>query len=306
MGAASDTEQRFADLLQVAKAAKSTGLIVRQKGRTLIDTYWPLAEPSAALQAMTAAPAPDGAVREDVASAQKSVVAFLVGVAITQGAMSLDAPMTDYLGPGWSRAPRDREAAITLRHAMSMTTGLSTVLDYEQPAGTRWEYNTNAYATVSRAVARAMGRDLGELTQRWLTGPAEMMDSRWERRAWVQAGQDANAFGFISSARDLARFGEVVMAGGRWRDRVLLDNPDYFKAMLTPSQALNRGYGLLWWVGAPPNAPRDTVSARGALGRYCLITPSIGLIVSRIGDEPPQGGDVLADLYAALMPALGA
>ncbi|MEZ6022585.1 MAG: serine hydrolase [Hyphomonadaceae bacterium] len=295
---------RFAAALGVAEAAKSTALIVEQGGERLLERYWTLAEPSQHFELLGGDTLADGRTCEDVASVQKSVIAFLAGIAITEGKMALDAPVSDYIGVGWSKAPADREAAITIRHAMAMTTGLSTALEYEEPAGARWEYNTNAYATVTRALVQATGRELNDLTKAWLTDPAEMHETEWRRRTWHQAEYDANAVGLFTTARDLTRFGQVVLAGGRWGDRVLLDNPAYVKAMLSPSQTRNPGYGLLWWTEPPPSAPPDLVAARGTLHRYLFVSPSRELVVTRLGDEPPQGHGLREDLFAALMPAL--
>jgi hypothetical protein len=72
--------------------------------------------------------------------------------------------------------------------------------------------------------------------------------------------------------------------------------------MLTPSQPLNPSYGLLWWLNGQarfqlagatvsqpgsliPSAPRDLVAALGALDRKCYIVPSLGLVVTRLGDQ---------------------
>jgi hypothetical protein len=72
--------------------------------------------------------------------------------------------------------------------------------------------------------------------------------------------------------------------------------------MLTPSQPLNPSYGLLWWLNGQPRfqlagatasqsgslipaAPADLVAAQGALDRKCYVVPSLGLVVTRLGDQ---------------------
>ena len=145
---------------------------------------------------------------EDVASAQKSVAAMLVGIAQQKGLLKIDDPVSKHLGKGWSKAPPEAEAKITIRHLVSMSSGLGTRLQYVAPAGTKWFYNTTAYARSLTCVARASGMDENQLTKKWLTGPLGMTDSKWTARPWAnQTTVIANKFGFATTARDLARFG---------------------------------------------------------------------------------------------------
>ena len=50
-----------------------------------------------------------------------------------------------------------------------------------------------------------------------------------------------------------------------------------------------------------PTAPDDTVAAQGALGRKLYVTPSLGLVVTRLGDRPAS--DFNTELWRLLMAA---
>ena len=53
----------------------------------------------------------------------------------------------------------------------------------------------------------------------------------------MERGNDAaNTIGFATTARDLARFGLLVLAQGSWNGRDLLQNAGYLGRMLKPSQ----------------------------------------------------------------------
>ena len=68
---------------------------------------------------------------------------------------------------------------------------------------------------------------------------------------------------------------------------------------------MNPSYGLLWWLnGKPvrrangataevlnPEAPKDMVCAIGAGGRYIFVVPSLGLVVTRTGDQADVNGE---------------
>lgn len=289
--------------LQYAGESQSTGVVILHNGRMVAEKYWDAKNASPRLRRMIAEVLDGNRTREDIASVQKSVTSFLCGVAVTKGLLNIDKPVSACLGEGWSKAKPEQEGAIAVRHLMTMTSGLNAGLEYQVPPGSRWRYNTNAYAKTTKVLEAAVGKDMNALTAEWLTGPTGMRESKWEQRARLEAAVEANSIGFVTSARDLARFGLLILAGAKWNGEDLLNNPAYLKESLSPSQALNPAYGLLWWLNGQsnyveaaggtrvdgalvPSAPGDMVQASGALGRKCYIVPSLGLVVTRLGDQP--------------------
>lgn len=303
--------------LAFARERNSSSVIVLLKGRILAEAEWqPAASPRYAR--MQAGKTTDGRAVEDVASVQKSVVSFLAAVAEEKGFLDSSAPVDRYLGEGWSKAPREREAAITVRHLMSMTSGLNDALDFQQPAGTVWRYNTGAYSRMVGVLEKAAGRGIHEITREWLTSPIRMSDTKWVPRRFAASMDAANSIGLATTSRDLARFGLMILAKGTWDGRKLLKDRELLKNALVPSQELNPSYGLLWWLNGQesvvrgargrgragsmiPSAPDDLVAAQGALGRKCYVVPSLGLVVTRLGDEP--GEDFNEEFWTLLMKA---
>ena len=287
--------------LDYARSAHSSSVVILLNGRILAEREWEVDGP-ARYARMRIGTTSDGRVVEDVASAQKSLVAFLAGIAEGRGKLDLSAPVDRYLGPGWSKADRSAESAITVRHLMTMTSGLNDSLIFLQHAGDVWRYNTGAYSRMIGVIEKAVGTDIQTFTRDTLTGPVGMTDSRWLPRPWTAGNDAANSIGLATTGRDLARFGLLILAGCTWDGKDLLQNPTYFRQMLSPSQDLNPSYGLLWWLNGQqrfqlagaaasqegsliPAAPRDLVAAQGALDRKCYIVPSLGLVVTRLGDQ---------------------
>ncbi len=278
--------------LKYAEKAGSSGVVVLLNGRILAEGHWQPVSPSFRYRNMTHGRTSAGHHIEDVASCQKSVVSVLVGIAQEKKLLGLDDPVHKHLGRGWSKATRQQEARITIRHLLTMTSGLTEQLTYDAPVGTKWKYNTTAYSHTLAAICKATGKDPNEVTKEWLTDPLGMKDSKWVPRG--KSG--ANKFGFATTARDLARFGLMVQSGGNWGKRVVLADKRYLRESLSSSQKLNRAYGYLWWVNRKrtsrsavrliPSAPRDLVGAFGTLGRRCYVVPSQRLVVTRLGDEP--------------------
>lgn len=296
----------LADALAYAREQRSSGVLVALGGRILAESYWevlPAEDGSARYENTVAARTEDGRTIEDVASVQKSVVSFLAGVARGKGLLDFDASVQEYLGSGWSEAPAADEAAITVRNLLSMTSGLDIASRFEVPAGQKWMYNTNVYSRLVPVLEAATGLDIATITSRWLTERIGMRESRWGERGWLAPGQDANRIGFQTTARDLARFGLLMAAKGRWQGADVLGDPDYLPEALSPSQSFNEAYGLLWWLnggtrkmaGTSPevregplvaSAPADLYAAQGALGRKLYVVPSLDLVVTRLGDQP--------------------
>ncbi len=303
----SDALEAVSDWLQTCRSSSFLGI---HDGRIFVERHWRLDSPSPAYaNTLDGVDSGDRAI-ENVASAQKSVTAVLTAIAVERGFLEYAAPVHEYLGAGWSNAPAEDEAAITLRHVMSMTTGLTDEFELAALAGTVWHYNTPVYQTLIRIAARAAGTDPNDLIANWLCEPLGMRHTRWVERPFGTTRHGA-MLGLATTARDLARFGLLILSGGVWAGRRLVSDSSV-REMLSPSQALNEGYGLLWWLngserpirlvpqGEPPNltigevrsetrlapdAPPDMVVALGALDRYLFVVPSWGLVVVRLGDS---------------------
>lgn len=327
-------------LLDLARSTATTGLVVTRGGRVLLDVDLPLPDDVTFPPGVRRVVQPDGRSREDVASAQKSVVSVLVTVATSRGLLDLDAPVTEQLGAGWSRAEPQHERAISLRHLMSMTSGLDDVLASVAAPGQVWDYNLGAaYHLVKRVLVAAAGTDLDALTRAWLLEPLGLTDTAWLHREVPSdlppaarpyaCYPDGAAFeGLMTTARDLATFGEAVLAAlrGERTDSGLAVDTALLRTALSPSSTLNPAYGLLWWVNGRdwhltpkdpqrregwlvPAAPADLVAALGMLGRSVHVVPSLDLVVVRLGADPGEGGAVstaLADrMWQVLLDAPG-
>jgi CubicO group peptidase (beta-lactamase class C family) len=288
--------------VEFAMTRRSSGVVILHGGRILTERYQKPRVPSLRYRGMLHGKGRDRRAIEDVASVQKSVASILVGIAQEKGLVRIGDPVDKHLGTGWSHAPPAQEKQITIKHLISMSTGLSDGLRYVNPPGTKWRYNTNAYCLSVAAIAAASKMTPNELTKAWLTDRVGMKDSRWiERRLAKASIPETNRLGFATTARDLARFGLLVLGGGRWANELVLSDQKYLSAWLGPSQKMNPAYGYLWWlngqqsairggrlVPGPLNrqAPNDLVAALGALGRKCYVVPSLNLVVTRLGDNP--------------------
>jgi CubicO group peptidase (beta-lactamase class C family) len=241
----------------------------------------------------------------DVASVQKSVTALLIGNLVDAGRVALTQPVATYLGAGWTRATPAQEAEISVRHLMTMTSGLTDDLRFEAAPGTRWRYNTNAYQELPHVVEAVTHQTVDAVTRAELFDPIGVSAaSRWRDRLGLGPfstdGSGRRIKGLVMTAPDMARVGLLVARGGDWGGHRVLNDPRYLAAALNSSQALNPSYGYLWWLngksahvlpGPPvrhsgpiiPTAPADLVAALGKDDQKIYVCNSLDLVVTRIG-----------------------
>ncbi|MDF7775374.1 serine hydrolase [Sphingomonas sp. AOB5] len=284
-------------LLDYARNQNSTGLLVIQDGKILVEKYWPAPEGNPQYAMFVYGRSGEGALLEDVASQQKSFVAVLVAIAIDKGLIDVEKPVSDYIGAGWSKATPEQEAKIRVLDILTMSSGLDEKFGYTAPAGTAFFYNTPVYAVSKRIVAAAAKQPLDVITRDWLTVPAGMNNTAWRKRpaALASVGNDT---GLVTTPRDTALFGLMVLHGGVSNDGKRVVSEASLKALFTPS-ATNPAYARLWWLNSGAytiralggrrdgpliaTAPTDTIAALGAFDRRLYIVPSKKLVVVRTG-----------------------
>jgi CubicO group peptidase (beta-lactamase class C family) len=295
------------DLVTYAQGQKTTGFLVVRDRKTVVETNWPLPADAAQFRAAFAyGHTADGSLLEDVASQQKSFVALLAAIAQDRGLLEVRRPVADYVGAGWSKATPGQEQAITVLHLLTMSSGLDTRFGYAAPAGSVFLYNTPVYAVLKRVLAAAAKASLETITQDWLAGPAGMKDTRWRQRP-SGFGDVGNPTGLVTSPRDTARMGQLVLDGGRAESGRRVVSEAALEAMLAPSPA-NPAYARLWWLNGGQArvsaAPADMVAALGAMDRKLFVVPSRRLIVVRMGQAAPDR-DFDRQLWLRLAKALG-
>lgn len=239
------------------------------------------------------------------ASAGKSLTATLVGIAQEEGYLDINQKTSDFLGTGWTSMSEDKENLITIKNQLTMTTGLDyqtsnlnctdpACLTYRKDAGTQWYYHNAPYTLLEKVISNASGTYYNDFTDQKVESKIGMNGQ------WIQL--DFNNV-YWSTARDMARFGLMILNKGTWDDTPVLADLNYYQAMINSSQDLNPSYGYLWWLNGKssiifpslvtsinmklaPNASDDLFAALGKNGQFIEIIPSQNLIVIRMGEAP--------------------
>lgn len=264
----------------------------------------------------------DVAGRENSQSLRKSLVSGLVGSLAAEGRLRLDATLAE-LGVDDEPPLTSRERAATVRDLLRSRSGVYHSAIYEFPEwkerkpprgshdpGERFFYNNWDFNVVEFLAERAAGESLGDAFAARVAGPIGMEDFRpvdvvaLDRGALTERfmGNESRfpAHLFMISARDLARYGLLYLADGRWGDRRVL--PERWIRQSTRGLPTGRDidYGYLWWVDPDgtwfpgPPLPTPLYFGRGSRGHYLLVIPSLDLVV--VNRVATGGAGLLAQL----------
>lgn len=174
----------------------------------------------------------------------------MVGIAKQEGDLSLSDPTSTYLGDGWSSLTPEQEGAITIWNQLTMTSGLDDgladpfctdpeCLVYLAGPGDRWAYHNGPYTLLDGVIEGATGSTL---------------NAYCNDKIEAQTGMDGLFIPvdynnvYYSIARDMARFGLLILNEGNWDGTDVLSDATYYNEMVNPSQDLNKSYGYLWWL----------------------------------------------------------
>jgi CubicO group peptidase (beta-lactamase class C family) len=279
-----------------ANATRAAALVVG--GRLVWERYWHGAGP---------------ATRFDTYSIGKAFTAATIGLLAADGALSLDDRASRFL-PEWEG---DARRDITIRHLLTMTSGLALHYDRFMAApdataatrawplmhrpGTTWSYEQATAHALVPIITRVTGRQPIDILRERVLLPMGAPDVGWARTG---SGDCKGWRSVLASARDLCRFGELLLGRGRWKEKALLDakfvgrmtavDPVTAAAVADPPahDSRRRGYGFLAFVNAGglwPGVDPDAFALLGAFGNVCLVDPRHDFVFVRL--VTPEGHD---------------
>jgi len=265
------------DAATFADANNSTALLVLYKGKILYEKYWD---------------GWDAQTDARIYSVTKGMVDILIGIAQRQGLLKITDRVSLYLGQGWTQTSSENEAKITIENLMAMTSGLTSTLEYAAEPGQVWLYNSEAYYKLFDVIERASGLTRVQFTQSYLFDMIGMSESNYP--------EGNLSYRISASARDMARFGLLILRKGIWGQGSIVDQ-SYLSLSLSSSQNLNPSFGYLWWLNGKefflhpddgrtvmgslfPHGPSDTVAALGYGDKLIIVIPSKDLVIVRHGE----------------------
>ena len=240
-------------------------------------------------------------------SMAKSWISTLVGIAIKEGKIeSINQKACDFL-PEFCEGDNSK---ITIKHLLTMSSGLDWDEDYHdplgqtaeayfapnlkkqmmrlkavEPPGETFKYHSSCSQLLAFIVESATGQSVNEYTSEKLWKPmGAKHPALWNTD--TKRG-DEKAFCCINSnARDFARLGKLYMNQGNWNGTQLLDS-NYVKEATSVSNLLdedgnkNINYGYQFWIANRKGL--DVYYTRGLWGQYVICIPEKDMIIVRLG-----------------------
>ncbi|OAV43183.1 serine hydrolase [Lewinella sp. 4G2] len=204
-----------------------------------------------------------------VFSVSKSVTSLLTGIAVDEGAIEdINDPVTKYVPEFLEGDPLFQQ--LTIRHLLDMRSGLKykesysspfadmahlyygtnqlkqlTKLKFAHPPGTYHQYQSGTTAIIGIIIERATGVPLGKYLEQKVWQPMGMefpatwsLDDKRHRSAKSYSGLN-------TTARDLAKIGQLYLNGGTWHGRRIISE-DWVRKSVTPDLS-NDAYQFQWY-----------------------------------------------------------
>lgn len=243
-----------------------------------------------------------GDIRQRLAlhSVRKSLLSALIGIAVEEGRLSLDATLSslaiDDVPPALSQA----EKQATVRQLLQARSGVYHPALYEtngekrrrptrasHTPGTFWYYNNWDFNALGTIYEQATGSSIFDSIQQRIATPLGMQDYRPSDGRYIRGAESMHAaYPIRMSARDLARFGLLYLRSGMWKDKSIV--PAHWVRESTTAWSdtyIGSGYGYLWWTGFPDKRVPIMDLAPGAFwadghrGQYVVVDPAHDLVL---------------------------
>jgi CubicO group peptidase (beta-lactamase class C family) len=279
--------QLLPEELSTLQTIQTTSFLVIQNGEIVLEEYFGEHTPS---------------TRSNSFSAAKSFIGLSIGIAIDKGFItSFDDTISSYLpfeinGADW----------VTIRHLLAM----SSDLNWSESGANPFSDNAKAYYgnSLSDVVkTTSFGENPGKQFN-YASGNSQLLGYILEeatgmkptdfiaKHVWSKIntqndlswsldsdGGMEKAFCCIyATTRDYAQFGQLLLNKGKWGDETLIDKATLAE-LTAPFNSETPQYGLHFWLLDDPEHP--AFYARGILGQYIIVIPSLDMVVVRTGHQ---------------------
>ncbi len=250
-------------------------------------------------------------------SCTKSVTSTLIGIAMDKGFIkSVNERVIDFFPEKTFASLDERKKAITLKHLLTMTTGLDTrdgkmhgytglaqmknsndwvqyVLDLpmiHQP-GTHFRYSNGVSYLLAAILQQATNMTAMEFAQKYLFKPLNIKDVKWETNL---EGINMGHSKLMLRPHDMAKIGLLFLNNGQWEGQQIVSKSWVKEATLrnngsTPGFAK---YGYQWW-SEPEN---KYFTAMGDRGQFITVIPDKKMVVVFTSDITGQNYPIIKSL----------
>jgi len=281
-GIASSSIQAFVDAIEQSSAGVHSFILIRN-GHIVADGWW---KPYASDLPHT------------MFSVSKSFTSTAVGLAISEGRLSLDDPILSFFPSYVTPEIRDSMGSLQVRHLLSMSTGhakdtlMSLVespggdwvqafltLPLTYAPGTHFLYNNGSTFMLSAILQSLTGQTVLDYLYPRLFQPLGIEKPVWESN---QSGINLGFGGLSLKTMDIAKFGQLYLQRGVWNGQRIV--PEEWIEEATSIQVSNgddpdsdwsQGYGFQFW-----RSRHNCYRGDGAFGQFCVVMPEHNAVLA--------------------------
>jgi CubicO group peptidase (beta-lactamase class C family) len=241
-------------------------------------------------------------------SCTKQFTALLTGIAIDQGLFTLDDFISDHL----SQAVSYGKGNITVKNLLTMKSGidynndgfngetskllrkepgnsLNFILDLgmRSSPGSNFNYNDGDPQIISAIIQEKTGKTMKVWTEEVLFNKIGINNLEWLS---YKDGITMGAFGILTTPREMAKIGQLVMNNGQWNSEQIV-SPTWINEMTggivssSETNETNITFGYYWWK----DSNRNIDFMRGHGGQYVFINKIKKLMIVITSEPNTQG-----------------
>lgn len=249
----------------------------------------------------------------DVQSLTKGIMSMLIGIAIDKKYIeNVDEPIGGYFPDELKGLTDQKKKAITLRHLLNQTSGLSWkgylehddwinsedpvsfVLkkDLESEPGEKYNYNSGATHLLSVIISKATGKSTLDFANDFLFNALNIEVVDWKKRN--KGYYDGSGLGLKMRPIDLMKIGQLLEKKGNWNGEQLISEQwvhhlfDEKEKSETAWGLSNSKHGFCWYKSEFKGNSIDYGMGYG--GQFIILIPSKELILVATHDHDTPNG----------------
>jgi CubicO group peptidase (beta-lactamase class C family) len=250
-------------------------------------------------------------------SLTKSFTSTAVGLAVTDGKLSIDDEVLKFFPDDAPKEPSKNLKTMRVSDLLRMSTGHQAEprlapgdvwtkkflgQDVPHKPGTHFLYNTAATYMLSAIVQKATGMTVLDYLRPRLFEPLGITNPTW---GTSPQGVSVGGYGLNIRTEDIARFGQLYLQKGKWRGKQLVPHAwvDAATARQTsngsnPLNDWDQGYGYQFW-----RCRHGAFRGDGAFGQFCIVLPEQDAVIA-ITSGVKDMQSVLNLVWEQLLPAI--
>lgn len=252
--------------------------------------------------------------QHELFSVSKTFTGAAVGLAVADNLLRLDDRLGAILPEELPDSVSEWLADVTVRDLLTMTSGMpvdwtmrskydhwvrefmSRPMAHEP--GSRFAYDSMSTYLLSALVQKVTGRRMLDYLQERIFTPLGISDYAWD---FSPDGVTVGGWGLWMKPEHIARFGQLLLDGGKWQGKQLLPQ-EWVREMTSRQMPLNgkSDYGYQTWTCPHYGASR----ADGAWGQFIIMMPQEDMVAVITECQQGVGEKMMGYVWDILSPAL--